>query len=256
VSIKIVVPVSGGKDSQACLKLALENYSADEILGLFCDTQFEHPLTYAHIDKLRCLYGVKIERITAGSVPDVVRKFKTFPTSRLRMCTDQLKIQPAKKFYIELATQQKAGFEVWMGMRKAESGDRSRRYAGKVGAEVYAPHEIGKAFPKYLSQKLGVMFRIPIIDWSDADVFEYLAGEENQLYKMGSKRVGCFPCLASSDRNKEHNFNMDEFGRSQFALVKDLVKITNNPIFTSKGGAMRNNENQDDLFNGCAFCAI
>ena len=38
---KIVAPISGGKDSQACLKLALESYQSSEILGLFCDTQVE-----------------------------------------------------------------------------------------------------------------------------------------------------------------------------------------------------------------------
>lgn len=32
--IKIVVPVSGGKDSQACLKLAVSKYEKHEILGL------------------------------------------------------------------------------------------------------------------------------------------------------------------------------------------------------------------------------
>ena len=31
--------ISGGKDSQACLKLALSEYKNNEILGLFCDTK-------------------------------------------------------------------------------------------------------------------------------------------------------------------------------------------------------------------------
>jgi nucleoid DNA-binding protein len=35
----IVVPISGGKDSQACLKLALEHYNPWSILALFCDTR-------------------------------------------------------------------------------------------------------------------------------------------------------------------------------------------------------------------------
>ena len=47
--IKVVVPISGGKDSQACLKLALQDYDKSQVMGLFCDTQFEHPFTYAHI---------------------------------------------------------------------------------------------------------------------------------------------------------------------------------------------------------------
>jgi len=31
MSIKVVVPVSGGKDSQACLKLALQNHMRGEV---------------------------------------------------------------------------------------------------------------------------------------------------------------------------------------------------------------------------------
>lgn len=37
--IKCVVPVSGGKDSQACLKMASQMFEPGEVVGLFCDTQ-------------------------------------------------------------------------------------------------------------------------------------------------------------------------------------------------------------------------
>ena len=41
--IKCIVPVSGGKDSQCCLKLAVDEFGSDQVIGLFCDTKFEHP---------------------------------------------------------------------------------------------------------------------------------------------------------------------------------------------------------------------
>jgi 3'-phosphoadenosine 5'-phosphosulfate sulfotransferase (PAPS reductase)/FAD synthetase len=130
--IKVVVPISGGKDSQSCLKLALQKYAAHEILGLFCDTQFEHPKTYAHIDWMRKKYGVRIQRITAGSVEDKILKYKRFPGGGARHCTEELKIVPAKKFYKALALLLGAGFEVWVGVRSEESRDREKRYSGKV----------------------------------------------------------------------------------------------------------------------------
>ena len=34
--IKCVVPISGGKDSQACLKLAVDKFDKDCVLGMFC----------------------------------------------------------------------------------------------------------------------------------------------------------------------------------------------------------------------------
>lgn len=53
--VRCLVPVSGGggKDSQACLELALQQFDPDEVVGLFCDTGWEHPKTYAHIDWMR-----------------------------------------------------------------------------------------------------------------------------------------------------------------------------------------------------------
>ena len=33
--IKCVVPISGGKDSQCCVKLALQKFDKSEILGVF-----------------------------------------------------------------------------------------------------------------------------------------------------------------------------------------------------------------------------
>jgi 3'-phosphoadenosine 5'-phosphosulfate sulfotransferase (PAPS reductase)/FAD synthetase len=252
--IKIVVPISGGKDSQACLKLALAEYDKSEVMGLFCDTQFEHPLTYAHIDDMREMYGVKIERVCAGSVQDIVLKFKQFPTSRFRMCTDRLKMRPSKEFYRDFASKN-GGFQVWLGMRTQESNDRKLRYAGNFSSELIAPHDMGPSFPKYL-EKMGVMFRLPVIDWSESEILNYLGDEKNPLYSMGSDRVGCFPCLASGDRNKERDFALGEFGAAQRVIVAELEKKIGRSIFTSKGGAMRNNENQDDLFSGCAMCAI
>ena len=253
--IKIVVPISGGKDSQACLKLALQEYDKNQILGLFCDTQFEHPLTYSHINIIRELYGVKIIKISAGSVPEIVLKTKQFPGGIRRLCTDRLKIVPSKKFYTELQKQQGHGFQVWLGMRIQESSARSRAYSGFNDNELYAPHDFGKGFPKYL-EKLGVMFRLPVVTWSENDIFNFLCGEQNILYSQGEKRVGCFPCLASSDFNKERNFNYDDFGRSQRIIVSELEKKIGRSVWNSKAGALRNNENQDDIFNGCTFCAI
>lgn len=59
-NIKCVVPISGGKDSQCCLKLAVSQFKSEEVLGVFCDTQYEHPYTYEHVKLLETLYNVKV----------------------------------------------------------------------------------------------------------------------------------------------------------------------------------------------------
>lgn len=250
MTIKVVIPVSGGKDSQACLKLAAERYTKTQLRGLFCDTQFEHPLTYQHLDRIEDLYGIEIDRITAGSVPDKVLKYKRFPGGGARHCTDELKIQPSKRYYKALADKQ-GGFEVWYGMRAGESAARRTRYYGKVGDDVYAPHEVLAKYPKYL-HKAGVSFRLPVIEWSEHDVLEFLGNEKNPLYDQGFSRVGCFPCLAGGDKWKAKAFDHDDFGRQQYQVVVELEKTIDKSIWTSKG--VRNKYCVENP--GCAFCSI
>src|SRR5262249_44050878 len=92
--VRVLVPISGGKDSQAALKLALEHHPAHEVRGLFCDTQWEHPKTYAHVERLRTLYGnVRIDTVTGGSMLEKVIKHRRWPGGGARHCTDELKIR-------------------------------------------------------------------------------------------------------------------------------------------------------------------
>lgn len=249
MTIKCVVPLSGGKDSQACLVLALKIYDKSEILGLFCDTKFEHPKTYRHIDWMGKHYGIKIEKINAGNVPDKIKKYKRFPSGIARFCTDELKIQPGKEFYKNLAIKQ-GGFEVWYGMRSDESPERERRYQGKIDMELYAPHEVMSKYPKYLF-KLGIIFRLPVIDFSKEEIFRVLKGKHNPLYNDGFDRVGCFPCCAAGDATKEKAFEYDDFGKEQRVIILKLQNEIRKDFFTSKGGKKRNID-----FNGCAICSI
>ncbi len=269
--IKCVVPISGGKDSQACLKLALQQFDKSEIVGLFCDTKFEHPLTYAHVDTIRTLYGVRIDVVNDGDVLSLIRKYKRFPSDAARFCTDHLKIQTAKRYYMDLAALQGAGFEVWYGMRRAESHQRAERYAGTISDEIYPPHLfMPSKFPKYF-EKRGVLIRLPIVDWSTDDVFEFMSGELNPLYARGFDRVGCFPCGAGGDRQKTQAFAHDDFGRSQrIKIVQVANEIGKNFLTTRAYGSKIENADlmvqtkhktkllHDDLFDAppCMMCQI
>ena len=249
---KVVAPISGGKDSQTCLQLATEIYKPSEILGLFCDTQFEHPHTYNHIEYMESLYNVEIKRITGGSVEEKIRKYGRFPGGGARFCTDELKIRESKIFYKNLAEEQKSGFEVWYGVRGGESAERAKRYNGKIADELYTPNEfMPSKYPKYLG-KMGVMIRLPIIDWTTEEVLSYLDGTENPLYREGFDRVGCFPCLAGGDKWKEKAFFHDEHGQEHYNLVKELEREINKSIWTSKSGKVRHCDDNP----GCSICAI
>lgn len=245
--VKVLVPVSGGKDSQASLKLAVMIHGAENVRGLFCDTQFEHWQTYAHVGALQHMYGVQIDWVSGGSVIEKCIKYGRFPGGGARFCTDELKMRETRIYCKALAIAQGFGFEVWYGMRLDESHERKQRYAGKVGGEVYAPHEVfpGK-YPKYLA-KLGVMFRLCILEWSEIDVKEFVGYSDlNPLYETFN-RVGCFPCLAAGDAHKEKSFAYDDFGQQQKHRVIKISQQINKSIWTSKGGKARNE---------CMICQI
>lgn len=265
--IRCVVPVSGGKDSQACLKMAVEHFDRAEILGLFCDTQYEHPTTYAHVAWLSEYYGVRIHTVCDGDVLNKSRKYGRFPGGGARHCTDELKIRPTKIFTRDLAIQQGSalssrrlgiassqagGFEVWYGMRQQESAERAKRYDGKVPDHLYAPHEvIPSKYPQYLA-KLGVQFRMCVLDWSDQEVIDYCGWDNlNPLYHAGFPRVGCFPCLASGDKWKKKAFEHDDFGRFQLIRTRTVADEIGKKIFTSKKLAHLNDQDGP----GCLMCS-
>lgn len=234
-----------------CLQLAIEHVGHQNVAGLFCDTQFEHPYTYQHIEAMQDWYGVNIERISAGSVPEKVRKYGRFPGSGVRFCTDELKIRPTIRYAKALAESLGHGFEIWYGMRTEESAERAIRYRERVADELYAPHEFmpGK-YPKYLAA-MGVMVRLPILDWSKWQVLAEVGSRLNPLYTSGFDRVGCFPCLAGGDASKERAFGLDETGLKHKVIVLQLEEETGKSIWTSKGGSMRNNPDQM-----CLLCAV
>jgi 3'-phosphoadenosine 5'-phosphosulfate sulfotransferase (PAPS reductase)/FAD synthetase len=242
----IVVPLSGGKDSQCCLKLAVQGFAPNRVLALFCDTGFEHPETYAHVKNVTQRYGVDLVTLNAGTVFSICNKYKRFPGGGARHCTDELKIRPGKFFYRELAKLQ-GGFEVWIGVRTDESKEREKRYRLKVANEVYEPHEFMDKYPKYLA-KMGVMFRLPVIDWAKSEVFEFLNGEENMLYGEGFSRVGCFPCLAGGEEDQVKAFNYDDTGRKHFKIALQIGAIAGRDVLTTKKFAGQG--------PACAMCSI
>lgn len=244
--IKCVVPVSGGKDSQACLKMALTEFNASEIRGLFCDTKFEHPLTYAHVFKMAQMYGVKIDTVSDGNVQDRCLRYERFPSGIARFCTDDLKMKPSKRYYENLAARQGQGFQVWYGMRTAESHARAKKYADHNDMDLYAAHDLfPKKYPKFLAD-MGVMFRLPIVDWTTQEVMEFVGQSNlNPLYLQGFDRVGCFPCLAAGDGYKKKAFNHDDTGRAHYAIVQVIQDRTGKSVFTGASA--------DDI---CPICSI
>lgn len=178
--MKHIVQFSGGKDSTALVLWAKENLT--EFTTVFCDTGWEHPLTYAYVQHINetqlggKLVTLKSEKYPGG-MRDLVFHKKRPPSTKARFCTEELKVKPFAKW---LTAQDTDDPIVYQGIRAEES--RSRMFAGR----------------RMWNDLFDAWVERPLFDWTAWDVFEMHRKhgvEPNPLYKMGAGRVGCFPCI-------------------------------------------------------------
>ena len=186
---------SGGKDSQTIYHLAKE-----------AGVRFDAHYNITGIDPPELVYFIR------SNYPDVERhiyKKSMFqliedwglPTRLRRFCCAELKEHGGE------------GRLVVTGVRWAESTRRKSRKPFEVIANkrensmLFNDNEDERRLFENCIQK-GKRVVNPIIDWEDADVWEYLNGrniEHCKLYDEGYKRLGCIGCPMASTRKEELN---------------------------------------------------
>lgn len=122
--MKVIVTYSGGKDSQASLLWTLNNLTKTPIV-VFCDTGWEHELTYKHIEETTAALGLELITLRSkkyDGMVDLARKKKRFPSTRNRFCTIELKTTPMIDYILDVV---KDDFIVVQGIRAAESPNRA-----------------------------------------------------------------------------------------------------------------------------------
>lgn len=206
--MKILVSFSGGKDSQACLIQAFKQYGGGNLTAVFCDTGWEHPDTYKHVNDVCLQMGVRL--ITLKSKYDFVSLAahkKRFPSTNARFCTSELKMKPMIDYVLSL----KESCIIIQGIRAGESTARAAMEEECMYFKSYfQPNKKGrtenyrsKDVKEWCSQYDASVLR-PIFKWSAQQVIDCIldAGQvPNPLYYRGFSRVGCFPCIMC--RHKE-----------------------------------------------------
>lgn len=122
--MKIVVSWSGGKDSQACLIYAVEKYGAKNVTAVFCDTGWEHEVTYRHVKFICEALNVKLIIVRSkdySGFVDLSVKRGRMPSTKARFCTTELKIKPM----IDYVLDQSESLLIFQGIRSDESESRS-----------------------------------------------------------------------------------------------------------------------------------
>jgi 3'-phosphoadenosine 5'-phosphosulfate sulfotransferase (PAPS reductase)/FAD synthetase len=124
--IKVIIPLSGGKDSQASMLWAIEKYGIENCETAFCDVKWEAPETYKHIDYLVKKAGIKHNTLVSSKydgMVDLAIKKGRFPSTTARFCTEELKVKPMIDFILT----QQSHLIIVDGVRADESERRSKQ---------------------------------------------------------------------------------------------------------------------------------
>lgn len=126
--MKVIVTFSGGKDSLAAL-LWVREHITKNFTTVFCDTGWEHPLTYEYInriaDKLH-LDLVTLKSKKYDGMVDLARQKKRWASTRARFCTIELKTKPTIDYVLD---EVQDNMLMIQGIRGAESPARAKMSA-------------------------------------------------------------------------------------------------------------------------------
>ena len=200
--VKVIVQFSGGKDSQACLIKACEDFGANNVTAVFCDTGWEHEQTYSHVKEIASKLGVDLIILKNESVDGMYglcKRMKWFPDSQNRMCTVQLKIWPMIDWILE----QNKHLVIIQGIRAKESAERAKfdvecSYFSEYFDDTHKKRLYRKRDVKEWCKTHDASVLRPIFHWTAQQVIDYILSHgqhPNPLYERGASRVGCFPCI-------------------------------------------------------------
>lgn len=228
--MKVLVLFSGGKDSQACLIQACKEFGPANIEAIFCDTGWEHHLTYQHVHNVVEMMGVKLTILKSkiGGFENLCKNMKWFPDTTHRMCTVQLKIQP----FIDFVLNQNQNLLIIQGIRAAESAARSKmpcsadyfqEYFDGTGRKLYRKKEV-----KIWCSKYKATVERPMLGASSQQIIDFIlqnGQQPNPLYKRGASRVGCYPCIYSRLREIKTMRKDTEYVKRLINLEDEVNKL-------------------------------
>lgn len=240
--MKVIVTYSGGKDSQASLLWTLNNLTRTPLV-VFCDTGWEHPLTYKHVEETTTALGLELITLRSKKytgLADLSERKKRWPSSQRRFCTSELKSIPMIDFILDKI---KDDFIVVQGIRAAESASRAKMQEQcnyfKYYLQPYGVDKKGK--PKYHTYRRKEVLAYckqyatdvlrPVFDKSAQWVIDYIlenGQEPNPLYRMGYKRVGCYPCIMASQQDI---LNITRQDPARFEYISRLEKQFGSSFF-------------------------
>lgn len=172
---------SGGKDSDVILELA--KMSGVEYRAIYKNTTIDPPGTIKHVREK----GVEMIRPKMNFLELISNK--GYPNRLKRFCCDKLKEYKVLDYAV-------------VGVRRSESSKRAERYKEPEICRVYNKKEKARQY-------------LPILDWTDDDVSEFIEERSIQCHPLyynddGSfnveQRLGCIGCPLQYKRKRINQF--------------------------------------------------
>lgn len=217
----IEVAYSGGKDSDVILQLTKE--AGIPYRAIYKNTTIDPPQTIAHV-KSKGVEIVQPKKSFFQLVAD-----NGFPNRKRRFCCSELK-------------EYKILDKVILGVRQAESIKRKERYTEPTRCRVYSKKEKTEQI-------------LPIRDWTDEDVAEYIADRNIQCHPLYydeqgtfhvERRLGCIGCPLQSRKKRIQAFIENP------KFLKAWI-IAGKKFWTKKGAEMGEKYEYKDVYEYMYF---
>lgn len=216
--MKVIVQFSGGKDSHAALILAVKKYGLKSIEAITMDTVWENPLLYLHIKDVVNQLGVKHTFLKSKTYPggmlDLAEKKHRFPASKLRFCTEELKVKP---FVDYLLDDVKDHVFIIQGIRAEESAKRANMNKDCTYFKYY--------FTPYTNNFL----KLQSIEQTIHSL--KLAGKKVPISKIKEKDTLINKLLKGDINNKFYTYRKREVKK----YVKEFADDLHRPVFNLTG---------------------
>ena len=209
--LPLVITTSGGKDSSVCLELAKRAGIQFEVMHNHTTADAPETVYFVRDDLkrteeqgIKCTLNYPIYKGKRTSMWDLIPQKSIPPTRVVRYCCDILKERGGNSRFIVT------------GVRWAESEKRANNRGVLEITHRDKEKRIILNNDNDESRRLfeactlkGKRVCNPIIDWSDADVWDYIQSEHivvNPLYQEGFNRVGCVGCPMAGTKGRQFEF--------------------------------------------------
>lgn len=219
----LVVTTSGGKDSSVCVALAERAGIPFEVMHNHTTADAPETVYFVRDEMRRLeLKGIKCDvnypvyKGVRTSMWQLIPQKLMPPTRLVRYCCAILKERGG------------AGRFITTGVRWEESPSRrENRGIYEAGRKVVLNNDNDDRRRLFENCRLQAK-RVcnPIIEWTDADVWDYIGSEHltlNPLYQCGFSRVGCIGCPMAGTKGRQKEFARYPKYQHNYILVFDRM---------------------------------